>query len=261
MTQPPNPADYPPPGGYPPAPDQGGYTPPAPDQGGYPPAPGGATHRLHRRVPTRPRPPGAYPPPPGSGALPAAGGYPPRPGLPPAAVATTRRPAVTRRRRPPRGIRAAASGLRRSCLQRRRGAVVGLEQVHQERGPAAGGHPGVRPDRHRPELIWSVCCCRPFRPTTVTAYDTGGRRRRDHHAVLDRWRNRRHAAVQPSCSWWSAARSRAPISAACSTSPTAGRCTVGSFFRPRNVGSVVVASLIVGVAAYGRHGCCASCRV
>ena len=42
MTQPPNPADYPPPGGYPQGPDQGGYTP-AP--GSYPP------------------PPGAYPPP------------------------------------------------------------------------------------------------------------------------------------------------------------------------------------------------------
>ena len=59
MTEPPNPADYPPPGGYPPAPDQGGY-PPA--QGGYPPPP-----------------PGAYPPPPGWGAPPQ-GGYPPPPG-------------------------------------------------------------------------------------------------------------------------------------------------------------------------------------
>lgn len=62
MTQPPNqPGDMPPPGGgYPPPP--GGYPPPP---GGYPPPPGGY-----------PPPPGGYPPPP----PPPAGGYPPGPG-------------------------------------------------------------------------------------------------------------------------------------------------------------------------------------
>ena len=66
MTQPPNPSDYPPPGGYQPAPDQGGYPPPAPDQGGYPPVPGGYPP---------PPPAGAYPPPPGWG-TPPPGAYP-----------------------------------------------------------------------------------------------------------------------------------------------------------------------------------------
>lgn len=60
MTQPPNPADYP-----------GGFPPPVPDQGGSPQAPGG--------YPPPPPPPGAYPPPPGWGAPPQ-GGYPPPPG-------------------------------------------------------------------------------------------------------------------------------------------------------------------------------------
>ena len=70
MTQPQNPADYPPPGGYPP-PGLGGYMP-AP--GAYPPPPG-----------AYPPPPGVYPPPPGwgvptQGAYPPPGGYPPPPG-------------------------------------------------------------------------------------------------------------------------------------------------------------------------------------
>lgn len=56
--QPPPPGNYPPPqGGYPPPPPPGGYPPPPP-QGGYPPPP----------------PPGGYPPPP-----PPQGGYPPPP--------------------------------------------------------------------------------------------------------------------------------------------------------------------------------------
>lgn len=64
MTQPPNPADFPPPEGYPPAPEQGGSLPSDSDPGGYTPAPGGYPP---------PPPPGAYPPPP-------AGAYPPPPG-------------------------------------------------------------------------------------------------------------------------------------------------------------------------------------
>ncbi len=65
MTQPPPPpGNYPPPGGYPPpenVPPAGGYPPP-PAPGGYPPPP----------------PPGGYPPPPGPGAYPPPpGNYPP----------------------------------------------------------------------------------------------------------------------------------------------------------------------------------------
>ena len=83
MTQPPNPDDHPQPGGYPPAPQgdyspQDGYPPPGsypPPQGGYPPPPQGG----YPPPPPGwgyPPPPGAYPPPP-----PAAGGYyPPPPG-------------------------------------------------------------------------------------------------------------------------------------------------------------------------------------
>jgi len=78
VTQPQNPADYPPPGGYPP-PELGGYIPPP---GGYPPPPQPGAYP--------PPPPGAYPPPPGwsappQGAYPPPGSYPPHPGayLPP----------------------------------------------------------------------------------------------------------------------------------------------------------------------------------
>ena len=86
MTQPPNPADYPPPGGYPPAPDQGGFTPapggypPPPPQGSYPPPPGwgGPPQGSY------PPPQGSYPPPPGWGAPPQ-GSYPPPPGAYPPA--------------------------------------------------------------------------------------------------------------------------------------------------------------------------------
>lgn len=71
---PPGGGDYPPPpgggGGYPPPPPPGGYPPPPPPPGGYPPPP----------------PPGGYPPPhggaPGYPPPPQQGGYPP-PGYPP----------------------------------------------------------------------------------------------------------------------------------------------------------------------------------
>lgn len=65
---PPPPGNYPPPGGYPPPPPPGGYPPP-PQQGGYPPPPPGG-------YPPPPPPPqqGGYPPPP-----PPPGGYPPPP--------------------------------------------------------------------------------------------------------------------------------------------------------------------------------------
>lgn len=73
---PPAPGGYPPPapGGYPPPPPQGGYPPPAP--GGYPPPPAGGNY---------PPPQGNYPPPPGGGypPPPPQGGYaPPPPGYP-----------------------------------------------------------------------------------------------------------------------------------------------------------------------------------
>ena len=77
MTQPPNPpgefppGSYPPPGGYPPPPPAGGFPPPPP--GGYPPPPGGFPP---------PPPGGGYPPPPPGWGQ----GYPPPPpgyGYPP----------------------------------------------------------------------------------------------------------------------------------------------------------------------------------
>jgi uncharacterized membrane protein len=74
---PPPPGNYPPPGGYPPPPPpQGGYPPPPPQQGGYPPPPQQGGY---------PPPPqqGGYPPPP-----PQRGGYPQPPagGVPPGAA-------------------------------------------------------------------------------------------------------------------------------------------------------------------------------
>ncbi|WP_110883566.1 hypothetical protein [Mycolicibacterium wolinskyi] len=81
--QPPPPGNYPPPpeGGYPPPPPPGGYPPP-PQQGGYPPPPPGAGYPpppppQHGGYPPPPPPgaPGAYPPPPGGYGQP--GGYPP----------------------------------------------------------------------------------------------------------------------------------------------------------------------------------------
>lgn len=74
MTTPPTPpGDYPPPGGYPPPP-QGGYPPPGeypppPPGWGYPPPPQGGY----------PPPPGAYPPPGWGYPPPPQGGYPPPP--------------------------------------------------------------------------------------------------------------------------------------------------------------------------------------
>lgn len=83
MTQPPNPADHP--GGFPPPPDQGGL-PPAP--GGYPPPPPPGTYPPPPGWGAPPQggyppPPGAYPPPPGWGAPPQGGYYPPPGGYPP----------------------------------------------------------------------------------------------------------------------------------------------------------------------------------
>lgn len=80
---PPPPGNYPPPGGYPPPPPpQGGYPPP-PRQGGYPPPPPQGGY-------PPPPPQGGYPPPPPQGGYPPPppqGGYPPPPpqgGYPPA---------------------------------------------------------------------------------------------------------------------------------------------------------------------------------
>ena len=73
MTQPPNPGEYPPPGNYPPPgsyPPPGGYPPPP--GAGYPPPPPGWGY------PTPP-PAGYYPPPAGYYPPPVEGGYPPPP--------------------------------------------------------------------------------------------------------------------------------------------------------------------------------------
>lgn len=74
--QPPPPGNYPPPpqGGYPPQPPQGGYPPP-PRQGGYPPPPPQGGY-------PPPPPPSGYPPPPQQGGYPPPpqGGYPPATG-------------------------------------------------------------------------------------------------------------------------------------------------------------------------------------
>ncbi len=86
MTEQPPPG--PPPGNYPPPPPPGGYPPPQPPQGGYPPPPpppGGYPPQQPPPPPggyppqQPPPPPGGYPPPP----PPQAGGYPPTaPGMP-----------------------------------------------------------------------------------------------------------------------------------------------------------------------------------
>jgi uncharacterized membrane protein len=77
--QPPS-GNYPPPqGGHPPQPPPGGYRPPPPP-GGYPPPPGGYPPPPGGYPP--PPPPGGYPPPPPPGGYPPPpppGGYPPQP--------------------------------------------------------------------------------------------------------------------------------------------------------------------------------------
>lgn len=76
MTENPPPGGYPPPpqGGYPPPPPPGGHQPPSPSgAGGYPPPPGGSFP---------PPPPGGYPPP-QQGGFPPSGGFPPQGGFPP----------------------------------------------------------------------------------------------------------------------------------------------------------------------------------
>jgi uncharacterized membrane protein len=88
---PPPPGNYPPPpqGGYPPPPPQGGYPPP-PHQGGYPPPPhqGGYPPPPHQGGYPPPPQQGGYPPPPSQGAHayppPGQAGYPPAPGGAPA---------------------------------------------------------------------------------------------------------------------------------------------------------------------------------
>ncbi|WP_149373790.1 hypothetical protein [Mycolicibacterium sp. P9-64] len=93
MTNPPPPpppgGNYPPPGGYPPPPPQGppgGYPPPPPGpQGGYPPPPPQGPPGGYPPPPPQ-GPPGGYPPPPQGGyPPPPQGGYPPPPlpGFPP----------------------------------------------------------------------------------------------------------------------------------------------------------------------------------
>lgn len=75
MTENPPPGGYPPPppGGYPPPPPPGGYPPPPPGGGGYPPPPGGGFS---------PQDPGGYQPP-AQGGFPPSGGFPPQGGFPP----------------------------------------------------------------------------------------------------------------------------------------------------------------------------------
>ncbi|MGV0718808.1 hypothetical protein ABQE93_25735 [Mycolicibacterium sp. XJ662] len=82
-------SDQPPPGNYPPPPPPGGgdYPPPPPGGGGYPPPPGGYPPPPPPGGYPPPPPPGGYPPPPHGGAPgypppPQQGGYPP-PGYPP----------------------------------------------------------------------------------------------------------------------------------------------------------------------------------
>jgi uncharacterized membrane protein len=82
--QPPPPGNYPPPqGGYPPQRPQGGYPPPPP-QGGYPPPPpqGGYPPPPPQGGYPPPPPPSGYPPPPQQGGYPPPpqGGYPPATG-------------------------------------------------------------------------------------------------------------------------------------------------------------------------------------
>jgi uncharacterized membrane protein len=75
QSPPPPPGNFPPPSGYPPPPPQGGYPPPPPP-GGYPPPPPGGGY------PPPPPPGGGYPPPPQQGRYPPPpqqGGYPPPP--------------------------------------------------------------------------------------------------------------------------------------------------------------------------------------
>jgi uncharacterized membrane protein len=84
---PPPPGNYPPPpqGGYPPPPPPGGYPPPPPpggyppQQGGYPPPPPGGYPPPPQQGGYPPPPPGApgYPPPPPQAGYPPPGGYPP----------------------------------------------------------------------------------------------------------------------------------------------------------------------------------------
>lgn len=77
--QPPGSYPPPPPGGYPPPPPPGGYPPPPPP-GGYPPPPAGGGYPVpppQGGPPGYPPPPGGYPPPPHFGYPPPGAGYPP----------------------------------------------------------------------------------------------------------------------------------------------------------------------------------------
>jgi uncharacterized membrane protein len=229
-----SPGDYPPPrGGYPPPPPPGGYPPPPgsyppPPPGGYPPPPGNYP----------PPPPGAgYPPPPPAGYPPPPGSYPPPPpgaGYPP--------PPAQGWYPPPPGF-GPGSGQRFNV-----GDAFGWawNKFRQNLGPLLIATlvygvilvilSGIQ------QLVLNAVAPAPM--TTVDSYGNG----------LE-FSYARDLGAGGVITLFLGSLIMVLIAGAISSAYLAGildiangqHVTAGSFFRPRNVGSVVIASLIVGI--------------
>ncbi|MGI9123798.1 MAG: hypothetical protein ACR2JM_03475 [Mycobacterium sp.] len=232
MTQPPNPGEYPPPGGYPPphpggpAP-LGGYPPPPPAQGGYPP-PGAYPPPGSYPPPGGYPPPGAYPPPP-------PGGYPPPP------------PAQGGYAPPPPGYGAPrysiGEALAWSWQKFTKNAVplIVATLVYGSILAVLGGLLGPVLQAVSPETFTAYESGNDLIETTTTNFSGGA------FAVLTL------ATIVLLL-----------IGGAMSSAYYGGlidiangeRVSIGSFFRPRNLAAVVIATLIVGIlASIGNLAC------
>lgn len=226
MTQPPNPADYPPPpGGYPPPPQGGFPPPPPPPPGAYPPPPGwgGPPQGAYP-------PPGGYPPPPGG--FPPPGGYPPPGNYPPPP------PAEGGFAPPPPGHDVSPStvgeGLSWAWNKFSKNAVP-LMVATLIFGLILFAVMGL--------FGWLISI---VTPETFTVYDDGG----DITELVTMGDSPLGTALSM-LSWVVFAVLAGAMAAAYYVGLldiADGRpVTIGSFFRPRKVASVVVASLIIGL--------------
>ena len=211
----PNPGDYPPPG----------YGPPPGPPPGYGPPPGTAAARLRTAA--------------GVWRTPAA------PGLRAAAHRGTGRPPATRRR-PATDPRPATRRLRATPPPPGHGFDIGdafswaWNKFRQERGAADRCVAGVLRDRGGRCTVWCSCCW-------AAPAHHGHQRRRRPAVVLRRAGRRRTFSCSSSCCSSSAFSCRRRSCPAPSTLPTAGRWTLGPFFKPRNFGAVFLAAVLLAV--------------
>jgi uncharacterized membrane protein len=236
MTDQPPPGNYPPPpqGGYPPPPPPGGYPPPPPP-GGYPPPPQGGY--------PPPPPPGGYPPPPQQGGYPphqggypsAQGGYPPPSGSYP----------------PPQGFHQPQSGYPPSGFGPGGGYSVGEAFSWAWNKFSKNAVPLIVATLVYAVivLVWQILTnviSAAVSPTDTTSYTS------DSGSFAFSYSVNSAAGIVVSIIGWIIS---LILTAAIQSAYLGGvldiangqQVSIGSFFRPRNIGAVVIAGLIVGV--------------